>query len=198
MPDIEETAGLVKRCIRNDEKAWNELYIKYEKMIYYWILNTLAQKGRQGRAAQEDAEEIFCTVWLKVVEKLGTLNAPEKFPGWLKITAVRTVQDFLRRANTRKRDISLEDPVGEDGAIMADLIPSDIDVEAEALSKDEINRLNKAVSELPEEEQFMMVQHFYYNIKLEQLSRMTGRPIGTIGSIISRAKERLKGVLEDG
>lgn len=68
-------AQLIQQCLQGNEKAWEELVRRYERLIYYTALRT----GVVGDEAA-DVFQAVCLVWLA---QLGRLRNPERLgPGW--------------------------------------------------------------------------------------------------------------------
>ncbi|MBN1897277.1 MAG: sigma-70 family RNA polymerase sigma factor [Spirochaetes bacterium] len=193
MPDKGEIIKLLEKCLKKDDKAWEELYYTYCKLVYSWIHHAIRQKNFYPDDLQNEIEDIFCSVWEKVYSKLDTLNDLNKFPGWLKSVTVHTIYDRIRR---KKSGVSLDDNVTENGKTRHNLVASDTDLENDILKKEELEELRKAMDALSEEEKFILIQHYFMNVKLEDIARILNKPIGTVGSLESRARDKLKKVMK--
>ena len=62
--------------------------------------------------------------------------------------------------------------------------------------KEEIEKLNRAMNTLSEEEKFILIQHYWNGLKLDEIGKILNKPIGTVGSLISRSKSKLKSILK--
>ena len=72
-------AELVKRCRRGDERAWDELVDRYQRLIY--------AIPRRAGLADELCADVFQDVLLTLFEKLDAIEQPEKIRSWLVSTA---------------------------------------------------------------------------------------------------------------
>jgi hypothetical protein len=65
---------LVRRAIVGDEKAWEDLVIRYGG-----LLRAIA---RDFRLSQEQASDAAQNTWMRLVESIGKVREPEKLGGW--------------------------------------------------------------------------------------------------------------------
>ncbi len=72
-------ADLVRRCRGNDQKAWDELVNRYQRLIF-------AIPKRSG-LSDEQASDVFQEVFLTLFEKIGEIKQPERIRSWLVTTA---------------------------------------------------------------------------------------------------------------
>jgi len=72
-------AELVKRCRRGDERAWDELVDRYQRLIY--------AIPRRAGLGDEQCADVFQDVLLTLFEKLDAIEQPEKIRSWLVSTA---------------------------------------------------------------------------------------------------------------
>src|SRR6185503_12754935 len=85
------TAELVVAAQDGDNEAFGELVTRFERMVQAvcW------QRLRNHAEAQEAAQEVF----IKALQKLGQLNEPAAFAGWLRAIAVRqAINRSVRRS----------------------------------------------------------------------------------------------------
>jgi RNA polymerase sigma factor (sigma-70 family) len=72
---------LVTRARNGDKQAWDALVDRYAPLIW-----SICRRHRLGRA---DAEDVAQSVWLQLVNHLGTVRDPAALPGWLATTTRR-------------------------------------------------------------------------------------------------------------
>lgn len=72
-------AALVARCRRGEQSAWDELVDKYQRLIY-----TIP---RRAGLSDEQAADVFQEVFVTLVEKLDTIEQPERIRSWIVTTA---------------------------------------------------------------------------------------------------------------
>lgn len=90
-------AQMVSGCRRHNSAAWRELYNEFAPMVM----------GVCSRYAscRDEANDLMQDSFVKVIEKIGLLNNPEKLRSWIYSIAVNTcIQDFRRRYRTVLND----------------------------------------------------------------------------------------------
>ena len=90
MTEESEVGTLVQASAKGDEAAWNALVRRYAPLVLAVI--------RSYQLAAADVQDVSQTVWLRLVEHLADLRAPEALPGWLVTTTQRECVRFQRRA----------------------------------------------------------------------------------------------------
>ena len=90
MTEESEVATLVQASAKGDETAWNALVRRYAPLVLAVI--------RSYQLAAADVQDVSQTVWLRLVEHLADLRAPEALPGWLITTTQRECRRYQRRA----------------------------------------------------------------------------------------------------
>ena len=106
--------ALVTRAAVGDEGAWNEIVERYTPLIW-----SICVRHRLGR---EESSDVNQTVWLLLVEKIGTLRQPAALPGWLATTTQHECLRLLRSARRHEHtELPPEDQLAPDsGAAMID------------------------------------------------------------------------------
>ena len=102
-----EVALLVKEAAAGNEVAWGRLVARFSGLV-----TSIARSYRLGRT---DSEDVIQTVWLRLVEGVGTIRDPERVGAWLAAVTRHESLRMLRRAGR-------ESPVADTGA---DHTPSD-------------------------------------------------------------------------
>lgn len=83
-----EDARLVEKARRGDERAFDELYQRYARMVHGLLL---------ARARRDDVEDLVQEVFLAAWQRLETLRDPAAFGGWLAMIARNRAIDLHRR-----------------------------------------------------------------------------------------------------
>src|SRR3712207_8783081 len=80
--DTAEVTDLVRRAVRGDQRAWQEIVDEYGGLVW-----SVARGFRLSEAQMADAVQ---TTWLRLVEHLAEIREPERLPGWLRTTTRRS------------------------------------------------------------------------------------------------------------
>jgi RNA polymerase sigma factor (sigma-70 family) len=91
-------SALVERVRAGDRSAWVVLVQRLERVVW--------KVTRSFDVAQADREEAFQNTWLKLVQAIGSIDDPERLPGWLATTARR---ELLGIVGQRSRTVPVDD-----------------------------------------------------------------------------------------
>jgi len=72
-------ADLIRQCRDGNQKAWDELVGRYQRLIY--------AIPRRAGLTDEQASDVFQEVFLTLFEKLDEIEQPEKIRSWIVTTA---------------------------------------------------------------------------------------------------------------
>lgn len=130
------------------------------------------------------AEDLTQEIFLKCYEKLNQFNQQSTIKTWVYRIASNHCKDYLRSWHYRK--ITLSDKI-------LDYIPSKSkQVEEEIIANSEENILSNAVMNLPLKYREIVFLHYYEELSLAEISKITTVNINTIKTRLKRAKELLK------
>lgn len=175
MGDRPEVGQLVRASADGDQAAWNELVRRFAHPVMAVI--------RGYRLAPADAEDVYQTVWLRLVEHLGNLRDPEALPGWLRSTATH---ECIRQMERRRRTVPV-DPQSDE----ATKRPSADDIEAAAMRAELRVALRAALAELSEEDQALL-RLYALAEPYKNVSELLHMKTGSIGPSIGRSLARLR------
>jgi RNA polymerase sigma-70 factor (ECF subfamily) len=130
------------------------------------------------------AEDLTQEIFLKCYEKLNQFNQQATLKTWVYRIASNHCKDYLRSWHYRK--ITLSDKI-------LNYIPSKSkQVEEEIIANSEENILTNAVMNLPLKYREVVFLHYYEELSLAEISKITTVNINTIKTRLKRAKELLK------
>jgi RNA polymerase sigma factor (sigma-70 family) len=89
-------AQLIAACLKGEGWAWNVLVDRYKRLVY-----SIALRAGLG---QEDAADVFQTVFTVLLENLRRIYEPQGLPAWLITTAKRTSWNVLRKRQRESTD----------------------------------------------------------------------------------------------
>lgn len=163
----------VKRAIKGDTAAFEELLFLEEKMLYYKALSYVGNKEDALDAIQEAACKAFLSI--------GKLKNPEYFSTWLFRILIHECYNLLRK---RKQII----PYEEDELLKKLDKKQDIEIESFHLSE--------ALSTLNTSYQTSIILFYYHDLSIKDISEVMEKPVGTVKTYLRRAKRKLKSELE--
>ena len=134
--------------------------------------------------------------FIKVFSMLDRYNPAYAFSSWLfKITSNLCI-DYIRKR--RIETFPMDDPIdGEKGEIVRQYESDEPDPSAVLDRKEKMARLNEAIEELPEHYRIMLILRHQENLSYEEIASTLEIPLGTVKARIHRAREMLRGKLEN-
>jgi RNA polymerase sigma-70 factor (ECF subfamily) len=163
---------LVALCCAGDDTAFAELMRRRQARVRKFMYHLC----RHAALGDDLAQQVFLTAW----RSIGQLRSAAAFDGWLKRIMVTT---WLEEARRRRPDATSEvDPaehaVHHDGTAMR------LDLDA-------------ALATLQPDVRLCVVLAYAEGHAHPEIAMLTGMPLGTVKSHITRGAARLRGLLAD-
>lgn len=182
-------AELVGRCRAGHQAAWNVLVRRYQRLIY--------TVPRRAGLSEEQAADVFQTVFSRLFEHLDRLDDPSRIQAWLVTTAKRETLRLLEQA---RRIVDLQPASGDedDGSDPLDRFASNSPLPEELLSDlQQQDRLREAVLRLDERSRQFIELLFLQDEPLpySEIAARLGIAEGSIGPTRARCLEKLRAVL---
>jgi RNA polymerase sigma factor (sigma-70 family) len=172
------TADLVARARGGDKHAWDALVERYAPLIW-----SICRQYRLGRA---DADDVGQTVWLRLVDQLGTIREPAALPGWLATTTRRECARVVRAARGPR---AARYPLDAENMADEQAGAADQDV----LAAERHAALRQALADLPPDGQQLIAMLLADPpVPYAQISAWLGIPIGSIGPTRRRCLDRMR------
>ena len=175
---------LIERASAGDASAFNKLMAAHEKRMYAVALRMFANR--------EDAQDCLQEAMLRVYRSIGGFKGQSSFSTWVYRITMNTCLDELRRKKN-KQNTSL-DSLLEQGWSPADESAAP---EKHAVRSELRRELKRAIGELPEEMRSAVVLRDVQGFSYEEIAQVLDVNVGTIKSRISRAREKLRGKLQE-
>jgi RNA polymerase sigma factor (sigma-70 family) len=171
MADAYATASdelLVLLARDKNQKAFAVLVERHQQ----WLRNLLRRLSHDRALADDLAQQVLLRAW----EALPDLHAGQALPAWLKTIAVHTWLKHLRRKDplfSLARDPAApEEPVESNSGMVLDL--------------------NRALAQLAEAVRLCVVLTYHEGLSHSAIAQLTGLPLGTVKSHISRGSAQLR------
>ena len=183
MAEIPSDLDLVQRIKNGDRDAFNLLVLKYQRKVSRLV-------GRLVRNPDE-ADDVVQEAFIKAYRALPQFRGDSAFYTWLYRIAVNTAKNHL--VGQGKRPISLSELTSNDADEESFELPAvstdNNTPEAELMSKQVADAVNRAVSALPEELRTALNLREIDGLSYEEIAEAMNCPIGTVRSRIFRARE---------
>lgn len=180
--NADKLAKYVAKAQNGDRKAMERIVDETSGYVYYYCLTLLCSEDEASDAVQE--------IYLTVLKKLGTLENPKAFLGWLKAVTSNHCKNRLAR---NKSYSSLDDEVLFENAEETDiqLIPQK-HIEAQELR----NAVVAAVKNLPVFQRECVMMYYYNEMSVSQIAEILEIKEGTVKSRLYNARKSIKSELE--
>ena len=170
-------AQLVLLSLKNQEYYYC-LMKRYELPLMNYI-------RKLSGFGQSDVEDVLQEVFILAYQNLNDYNDDFKFTSWLYRIAHNQTISFFRKKNKSNQDVSWDEKDLEQ------LIQSDFDIEHNLLQKNGYHNLLQSIETLPLKYKEVLLLRFIEGKDYQQISDILRKPIGTIGTLINRAKKML-------
>jgi RNA polymerase sigma-70 factor (ECF subfamily) len=177
--DLDRDRVLVERCQAGDSGAFGNLYARYYERLLRFCLRRLNDRHE----AEDAAQEAFARAW----KALPKFAGERRFYPWLTVIAGNICTDMLRRRSrstpTDDLELSAQQPLGSNAADTSEeLILAAVDGEL----------VNKALGRLSVRHQHVLAMREGSGWTYQQIADHEGVEIGTIETLLWRARQALK------
>ena len=169
---------LVKACLAGETRAWDALVDKFKKLVFAIVLDF--------GVPNDDASDVFQSVWFDACKGLPSLRKPESFKAWLTSLTLNRCRQWLRSQ-------------GRQSIVDSDEIP-DEEVMPEFVEELENQQLiRESIFELPDRCR-EMIHLLFFDIPPKpyaDVAEQLGLAVGSIGFIRGRCLKKLRAILVD-
>ena len=169
-------AEIVEAVLTGDRAAFALLVRRYGRAVRAAALSVLGDH----HAAEDIEQETFMTAY----RTLATLRSGSRFGPWLVMVTRRLSLAALRRRQRRKA-ASLED------------VPEPPTPATDGRLSEPLRRLLAVVMRLPKHERQAVMLRYFGGHGVREVAAITSRPVGTVTKQLHRARQRLRGWLEE-
>ena len=173
--------GAIERARQNDLDAFNELVLHYQNLAYSVAYRMLPDEDAAADAVQDS--------FIKAYRALNTFKGGS-FKSWLMRIVTNTCYDLLR-ARKRRPTESLDDQVVESAAVTTlSALPAMPQEHAESTELREF--IEQSIEYLPDDQRLAILLCDVHGYAYDEIVDITGWPMGTVKSRISRGRIKLR------
>ena len=184
-PDV---GVLLERCLRGDHEAWQEFIDRYHRVLEgsvraaYWRTLYAVPEADVANVVQD----LYARLFEGNFRRLRSYQGRCPFALWLRSLATHHALNTIRDEKSRGRHAGGE----------LDSLPLKSDEAAaspeEAEKREDLRRLRRFISQLGPLQKTVLEMLYYDGETYQVISRALGIPVQTIGSLITRARARLR------
>lgn len=172
-----EEVGMIKRAQAGDKRAFTYIFKKYKSFVENLLFQYLKD--------MDEAKDLTNVVFLKVYEKLSTFKAYNSFGGWLRILTNNTAIDYLRSVN--KSNVDFES--------YENALPANYEkwtTGEEVIDHMTHEQILELFNTLPTIKREICLMYYQDRIPVKEISKILKVPTGTIKSVLSRTRTKIK------
>ncbi|MBU1152057.1 sigma-70 family RNA polymerase sigma factor [Patescibacteria group bacterium] len=170
---------LVVKALENAD-YFAQLIDRYEKKLFAYI-------KRLGYFTDPEAEDILQEVFIKTYQNLNDFDQSLKFSSWIyRIAHNHTISQF-RKDSKHQGTLSLED-----NQILYDKLASEENIKERVDKKILSEQIQSLIQHLPEKYREILILKYLEDKSYEEISNILKKPMGTVATLLSRAKKALK------
>ena len=185
MSDFRDDYDIIKECLYGDKDAYRMLVDRYKDVIFKYIYRMTGNF--------HETEDITIEAFMKAYGNLKNFKFGHKFKPWIYSIAVNLARDMLRR----KKLLKLvpfgghDEETGQTGGIE---MPDTSKLPDEVLEDAELKEaVKKALDCLPDKYREVFLLRYLEEFSYEEISNITGLPMGTVENRLFRAKNIIAG-----
>ena len=179
---IDNDVQLIRRILSGDDEAFSILMRKHQKGVHALLWRKIGDF--------QTAEEITQDTFIQVYKKLGTLEDPNRFDGWLYVIANRLCINWIKRNKAKTDRLNMQS--------LEETLPEEVEKashfhqrETEATNRRQ-NLVKMLLEKLPESERTVVTLYYLGEMTTKEISRFLGVSVNTIKSRLQRARKRLQ------
>ena len=175
-------AQLVNEALHSPD-AFAPLVELYEAKLLRYIRRI---SGLQEGVCEDILQETF----IKVYRNLNEYDPDLSFSSWVYRIAHNETINHIKKASSRSV-VALE---GDDAEVISlvEKLASDTDLEADMRNREDQNEVRRVISMLSPDFREVLVLRYLEEKDYREIGDILRKPIGTVGTLISRAKAQFK------
>ncbi|MGH1366271.1 MAG: sigma-70 family RNA polymerase sigma factor [Calditrichia bacterium] len=183
-----EDQKLIARARSGDQKAYEELMVKYRNLVYHVMIKMVRNP--------QEAEDLLQEAFIKAFKALASFNEEYAFSTWLMKIATNNCIDFLRKK--KLKTFSIDEPIKyKEEQVKIEVPDVDPTPEKYLLAEERSKILDDAIQSLPPRYRHVIVLRHKEEKSYEEISEILKLPLGTVKARIFRAREMLNKKVKD-
>lgn len=178
---LDDDIECIKRVQSGDPDSFEPLVLKYQSFVFGIVRSVIHNTSEEEDLAQE--------AFIQAFRGLSKFRFNSQFKTWLYRVTVNVCLNHLRKKKSSRM---------QDGEIDLKLIVDKSLTPDKSLERMEmISIMDKIIKTLPPKYGSILHLYYYEDMQYEEISEMTGMPLGTVKSHLHRAKEKVKDSLSE-
>ena len=185
--DLELVEAIRKNGGIKAERAFSALFKKYHDMLMFHYRRLIRD--------EEIVKEVILDAFMKMSKNIGTFDEDAgAFSTWFfKLTHNLFIDEMRKKKDAAILISDMAIASEETGVIEYDIPSPDKNPEVKLLDKEKAKRIRSVIDKMEDKNFAKIIKlRFFEGLTYEEISRMVGKPLGTIKATLFRAKTILK------
>ena len=178
-----DVISYINKSLLGDASAFEWIIKRYQKRVYFTVLQLVMN--------HDDADDVIQETFIKAYTKLNTYDENYPFYPWLYRIAVNTALNHQKK-KARTRALSLDDLEGNNHKYDLSELPQQT---FQAEGGELLSKLKVALGKIPAEQRAVFLLRVREELSYQEISETLQISIGTVMSRLSRAREKLRTLL---
>ena len=171
---------LVEIVRNSNQERYGEIIERYQGKLFAYLFRLIGSR--------DEAQDILQDVFLKAYRNLQSYDTARKFSSWIYRIAHNEAVNFIKRKSL-KRFIPWEDIASTKDKL--DMASFEDGADKEWIRKEIGKEVNVALDRMPFKYKQVLILRYYSDKSYEEIGEILGKPVNTVGTLISRAKRSL-------
>ena len=178
--DKEKLAAEVIKYQNGDGRAFETIYNMTNRAAYFTALKIVKN--------EDDAQDVLQDSYVKVLDKLSTLDKPESFMSWFNMLVANTAKNYLAKNNP----VLFADEETEMYVLESIPEENEVYVPGNSVEKDELcDDVMSLIDSLSDDKRTAVVLYYYDEMTTKQIAESLGVNENTVKSRLVQAKKDL-------
>lgn len=174
---------LIKKVAAGDEEAFNKLYDKYYRMVYFVAYKTMHNDA--------DAQDVVQEVFLQIHNSIHMVYNPQYLQLWINRITVNKCNMLYRKRKEILFEESDKDPLVQYAETEIEYLPRE---HSRFNSDKEV--INYFIDQLPPAQRLMITLMYFEQYTVDEIALICDIPSGTVKSRLKVARDTLKHKIE--
>ena len=181
--DLSTTDEQLVSLTLKDKNYFEPLMERYEAKLLRYI-------KRLTGLQKEYSEDILQEVFINIFRNLNSFDTDLSFSNWAYRIAHNESLNYIRKHHG-KETVAL-DTDNEDATNLINIFASDADVHAETIQNEMVEKVRRIIYLLPKKYKDVIILYYLEGKDYAEISDILKKPMGTIATLLSRAKNKFK------
>lgn len=171
---------------KQNREAYKELFARYQKKLFTYIYHLVGNK--------DETEDILQNVFSKTYKSIEHFDTTRKFSSWIYRIAHNESVNFLKRKS--KRYVISWDDISTSKDKM-ETATNEERPEEKMEHQEIVKEIGWAMEKIPPKYQEVLRLRYFKEYSYEEMGKVLGKPLNTVGTLINRAKKKLLEVVQE-